>query len=97
MSIRIRSGCCSRASVNPVSALVAATTVWSADSSRNVDSFMFVALSSTIRMVAMSGDHRAAGHRAPDLGHEALSVEAGLVHDRRDEAIQARAVGLRDL
>src|SRR5215218_6090166 len=88
MSMRIRSGRHSSASVKPLSALVAGTTVCPTDSRRKVDSSMFVALSSTTRMVDMSDRGLRTGHGAPHLGDEPLAVESSLPHHRGDEAVE---------
>src|SRR5688500_1823731 len=89
MSIRMRSGRHSAASATPASAVVAATAVCPADSSRKVDSCMFAGLSSTISMVDMSGHRRRpVGYRAPHLADEAFAVEPRLSHDRGDEAVE---------
>src|SRR5687767_10388138 len=100
ISIRIRSGCASCASVTPASAFVALSTVCPAVSNRNVASFMLAGLSSTIRTVAMSGHHGvlsglgsgAPGHRPPNLGDEPIAVEVRLFHHRHDEPVELRAV-----
>src|SRR4029077_2468878 len=97
ISIRIRSGCSSRASVNPTSASVALSTVWPADSSRNTANVMLAGLSSTIRTLAMSGDHLATRHGPADFGHKAVGVELDLVHDRRHITTQLRTVVGGDL
>src|SRR4051812_6597707 len=89
MSIRISSGCPSRAKVSPTSAVAAASTVWPSDSRRNVASFMFAALSSTSRMVATSVTPRAE-HRPADLVGEPLTIEAGFPHDGRHVAVESR-------
>src|SRR6478672_11931403 len=92
MSMRIRSGCASRATVSPVSASVAPNTTWPADCSTNVASFMLAALSSTIRTVAISIERVAARHRAPYFSDEAIAIEVGLLHYRRHIAVQLGAV-----
>src|ERR1700730_18392909 len=92
MSIKIRFGCSSRASVSPASASVALITVWPADCSRNTANVMLAGLSSTIRTVDMSGDQLAPRHGSPDFGREAVPVEVGLFHDRRHIGIQPRAI-----
>src|SRR6266699_694017 len=96
MSIRIRLGCTSRANVSPVSASMALTTVWPADSSRNFTNFMLAALSSTTRTLAMSGDRLSSRHCPPDFGRKAGTVELRLFHDRCDVTIQLDAVLGRD-
>src|ERR1700680_1162263 len=92
ISIRMRLGCVSRASVKPVSASVALTTVWPADSSTNFANFMLGALSSTTRTVAMSDDRVTSRHCSPDFGHETVSVKVCLFHDRSYVAIQLGSV-----
>src|SRR5687768_18509474 len=92
MSIRIRSGWHSPASVTPVSAVVAVTAVCPADSSRKVDSFMFAALSSTMSMVDMSGHRLPPGHGAPNLADKPLTVEARFPHHRGDKAVEPLAL-----
>src|SRR6266849_1779989 len=96
ISIRIRLGCPSRAKVRPLSASVALTTVWPADSNRNFTNFILAVLSSTTRTVAMSDDHVASRHCPADFGRKAGTVELGLFHNRRDVAIQLGAVLGRD-
>src|SRR5688572_27818413 len=97
MSIRIRSGCSSRAKVRPASASVALSTVCPADCSRNTPNVMLVALSSTISTLAMSGDQRPPRHGPPHFGHEAVASEVDLLHDHFDIAVQLGTVLDRDL
>src|SRR3954451_21982729 len=49
---------------------------------------MFVGLSSTMRIVAISARHLPARHRAPDLGGEARTIELALLQDRGDGAVE---------
>src|SRR5215207_6505686 len=57
---------------------------------------MFVGLSSTIRIVAISGSYEMAGHRSPHLADEQGAVEVGLSHDGADAAIELRPLLRRD-
>src|SRR5450830_871511 len=88
MSIRIRLGSSSRANVSPASASIALRTVWPADCSSNTTNVMLSALSSTIRIVAKSGDRLASRHGPPDFGRKVVMAELGLFQDRRHIAIQ---------
>src|SRR5688572_30829808 len=92
MSIRIRSGSSARANVSPTSASGALSTVWPADWSSITVKNMLSTLSSTIRILAMSGDHSASGHSSPDFGDKAVAAKRGLFHDRRNRAGQLGAV-----
>src|SRR5437762_12433680 len=97
MSMRIRLGCSSRASVSPASASLALITVCPADCNRNVASVMLAGLSSTTSTLAMSGNHLAAGHGSPNFVDEAIAVEVGLFHDRQHVAIESITVLGRDV
>src|SRR4029077_10179971 len=92
MSIRIRFGCSSRASVSPASASVALRTACPADCRRNTARVMFAGLSSTMRTFAISGCRLATRDGPPDFSNEAVGVERALFHDRHDVAIQLVAV-----
>src|SRR6266550_2784248 len=87
-----RSGRSSRATATPVSAFVAPSTSCPADSSRNFARVMLAGLSSTIRILAISGDDLTPRHGTPDLDGKAASVEVALAHDRRDITIELLAV-----
>src|SRR5688572_2377753 len=97
ISIRIRSGCSARASVNPASASVALITVCPAVRTRNVARVMLAGLSSTIRTLATSGDHEAPRQGPLDFRLEALLVQFRLFHDRGHGAAELGTVLGRDL
>src|SRR6266480_4845190 len=97
MSIRMRSGCSVFANATPVSASVALSTLWPADSSRKFDNVMLAGLSSTTNTFAMSDSYLATRHRSTDLDGEVPSVEVRLLHDRRHVTIQLVAVFRVDL
>src|SRR5437588_6869816 len=84
----MRSGCSALASVTPVSASVAFSTLCPADSSRNVESVMLAELSSTTSTFAISDYHLPTQHGAPDFEGEPAGVEVGLFHDRRNVPIE---------
>src|SRR5258705_9032213 len=96
MSIRIRSGCSAGAIAIATSASVALSTLCPADSRRKTASVMLAGLSSTTSTLVISGHHLAPRHGAPDLRLEAAAGEVALLHDRRDVAVQARAVARGD-
>src|SRR5213079_587311 len=92
----MRSGCSAPASATPASASVALRTACPTDSSRNVANVMLAALSSTTNTFAIS-DHRFALHQCPPhLEREPVTVEVGLLHNRRHEAVQLVAIAGRD-
>src|SRR5450432_3358858 len=97
MSIRIRLGCSSRASINPASASVALSTAWPADCRRKTANVMFVGLSSMIKTLAMSGHHLAARHGPPHFDREAFTVEVVFLHDHRHGAVELAPVLGADL
>ena len=76
MSIKIRFGCSSRASVNPASASSARSTVWPADCSRKAASVMLAGLSSTTSTLAMSGGRVAVRH-GPAFPHRDRATQGG--------------------
>src|SRR5436853_7426171 len=88
MSIKIRLGSSSRANINPASASTALSTVWPADSNNMTVRNMLSGLSSTIRILAMSGDHPAPRCGPLDFGNEAGTAEFGFFHDGCHVAIQ---------
>src|SRR5665213_3135430 len=92
MSIRIKAGCSSRAIVSPISASAAVMTSWPADVSSMVASFMFVGLSSTTRILAMSGHDPPQGHRTLHFCIETLAVEFRLLDDGHHESVELVAI-----
>src|SRR5580658_4583095 len=99
ISIRIRWGRSVRASVSPLSASTAQSTVWPALRTSREANFMLARLSSMIRMVATVRSLLMRPQRSPDLGDEEFMVEFGFrdnVDDIRRIAAEGGTVFRRD-